>query len=184
MTERQALFFGAPTDNDMIDAGAGNDTVTGGAGNDVVAGGAGRDLLNGNSGDDRLDGGADVDKIYGDDGNDVLTGGDGNDYLFGLNGSDVLAGGAGSDYLHGGNGSDTFVFQENFGRDIVGQFHDGFGTEDTIEFSQDIFADYADVRSHMTQVGTSVFITLDDGNWIEIQRADIMQFGADDFLFV
>jgi hypothetical protein len=184
MTERQALFFGAPTDNDLIDAGAGNDTVTAGAGNDVVAGGAGRDLLNGNSGDDRLDGGADIDKIYGDDGNDVLTGGDGNDYLFGLNGSDVLAGGTGSDYLHGGNGSDTFVFVPDFGRDMVGQFHDGFGTEDTIQFSQDTFADYADVRSHMTQVGTSVFITLDDGNSIEIQRADITLFGADDFLFV
>ena len=36
----------------------------------------------------------------------------------------------------------------------------------------------------MTQVGSSVFITLDDANAVEIQRADIKQFGADDFRFV
>jgi hypothetical protein len=184
MRARQALFFGAPTDNDMIDGGAGNDTVTAGAGNDTVLGGAGRDLINGGSGDDNLDGGADIDKIYGDDGSDVLSGGDGNDYLFGLNGPDTLAGGTGNDYLHGGNGSDTYVFAPGFGRDIIGQFHDGFGTEDVIQFSASTFADFTAVQARMTQVGSSVFITLDDANAIEIQRADIKQFNADDFRFV
>lgn len=184
MRERQDLFFGAPTDNDTIDGGAGNDTIAAGAGDDTVQGGAGRDLINGGSGADHIDGGADIDKIYGDDGNDTLGGGDGNDYLFGLNGADVLRGGAGNDYLHGGNGADTFVFAADFGRDIIGQFHDGFGTEDVIRFEQGVVTDFAELQPHMAQVGTSVVITLDDGSSIEIQRANLALFGADDFVFV
>src|SRR5262249_29907903 len=42
MRERQALFFGAATDDDVIDGGAGDDSITAGAGNDVVQGGTGR----------------------------------------------------------------------------------------------------------------------------------------------
>ena len=75
MSDRQALFFGAPTDNDRLEGGAGNDTITAGAGNDTVLGGVGRDLVTGGSGNDVIDGGADIDKLYGDDGNDVLAGG-------------------------------------------------------------------------------------------------------------
>jgi hypothetical protein len=36
---------------------------------------------------------------------------------------------------------------------------------------------------HLTQVGTSVMITLDSGDAIEIQRANLSLFGADDFVF-
>lgn len=184
MTDRQELFFGASTDNDVLDGGAGNDTIAGGAGNDTVQGGEGRDLIRSGSGDDHLDGGADIDKLYGDDGNDVVSGSDGNDYLFGLNGEDVLAGGADNDYLHGGNGSDTFVFAANFGRDIVGQFHDGAGTNDVIQFDAEVVADFAALQPQMTQVGTSVVIALESGDTIEIQRANLALFGADDFTFV
>jgi Ca2+-binding RTX toxin-like protein len=181
MSERQALFFGAPTDNDVIEGGAGNDTITAGAGSDTVHGGAGRDLVNAGSGNDVIDGGTDIDKLYGDDGNDMMAGGEGNDYLFGLNGADVLTGGAGNDYLHGGNGSDTFIFATGFGRDIVGQFHDGFGTEDIIRFEAGLVADFGELQ--MVQVGTSVVITLETGEAIEIQKANLALFGADDFVF-
>jgi Ca2+-binding RTX toxin-like protein len=185
MRDRQELFFGASTDNDIIDGGAGNDTITAGAGDDTVQGGAERDFITGGSGSDHLDGGADIDKLYGDDGNDVLVGGDGNDYLFGLNGNDMLIGGAGNDYLHGGNGSDTFVFAPTaFEHDIIGQFHDGFGTEDVIQLPHEAIANFAALQARMAQVGTSVIITLDDGSSIEIQRANLALFGADDFDFV
>jgi Ca-dependent carbohydrate-binding module xylan-binding/RTX calcium-binding nonapeptide repeat (4 copies) len=184
MHSRQALFFGASSDNDTIDGGAGNDTITAGAGDDRVQGGAGRDFITGGSGGDHLDGGADIDKIYGEDGNDVVVGGEGNDYLFGLNGNDVLIGGPGNDYLHGGNGSDTFIFAPAFEREIIGQFHDGFGTEDVIQLPRETVADFAALQPHMAQVGTSVIITLDDGSSIEIHRANLALFGADDFQFV
>jgi Ca2+-binding RTX toxin-like protein len=181
MSDRQALFVGAPTDNDVLEGGAGNDTITAGAGNDTVRGGEGRDLVNAGSGNDVIDGGADIDKLYGDDGTDAIAGGEGNDYLFGLNGADVLTGGAGNDYLHGGNGSDTFIFGPGLGRDIVGQFHDGFGTEDIISFEGGVVADFSELA--MAEVGTSVVITLDTGESIEIQKANLALFGTDDFVF-
>ncbi|MDQ8732691.1 carbohydrate-binding domain-containing protein [Bradyrhizobium sp. LHD-71] len=184
MSDRQALFFGASTDNDVLEGADGNDTINGGAGNDTVRGGLGRDLVHGGSGNDVIDGGADIDKLYGDDGNDYIVGGEGNDYLFGGNGNDVLTGQAGNDYLHGGNGSDTFVFAAGFGRDIINQFHDSHGVEDVVQFDQNVVADFAALQSHMAQVGTSVLITLDSGDAIEIQKANLASFGADDFVFV
>lgn len=183
MSDRQELFFGAPTDDDVLDGDAGNDTIAAGAGADVVRGGAGRDFVTGGSGADLIDGGTDVDKLYGNDGHDVITGNDGNDYLFGQNGADVLDGGAGNDYLHGGNGSDTFVFGAGFGRDLVGQFHDGYGTEDVIRFEGAGISGFNELQSRMAQVGTSVVVTLDSGDAIEIQRANLALFGADDFTF-
>lgn len=201
-SERQDMFFGSATDDDTLDGGAGRDVIHGGAGNDVIDGGLGDDTLYGDAGDDHLAGGGGKDvvyggagqdtlaggpatvKMYGGEGNDVLRGGSGNDYLFGENGNDVMTGGAGNDYLHGGNGSDTFVFAADFGKDIIGQFHDGFGTEDVIQFDKSVFADFAAVQSHMSQVGTSVVIALDEHNSVEIQKATLANFGADDFWFV
>lgn len=200
--DRQDMFFGSATDNDTLDGGAGRDVIHGGAGNDAIDGGAGDDTLYGDDGDDHIVGGGGKDviyggagqdtieggpetvKMYGGEGNDVLRGGSGNDYLFGENGNDMMIGGAGNDYLHGGNGSDTFVFAANFGKDIIGQFHDGFGTEDVIQFDKSVFADFAAVQSHMSQVGTSVVIALDEHNSVEIQKATLASFGADDFWFV
>ncbi len=200
--DRQELFFGSTTDNDILQGGAGQNTIHGGAGSDEIHGGAGNDFLYGDDGEDHLIGGGGKDfiyggagkdtleggsatvKMYGEDGADTLTGGNGNDYLFGQNGNDRLAGGLGNDYLHGGNGSDTFVFEPNFGKDIVGQFHDGAGTEDVLQFDKSVFADFEAVQPHMAQVGTSVVITYDDHNTVEIQKADLARFDAHDFLFV
>lgn len=200
--DRQDMFFGSATDDDTLDGGAGRDVIHGGAGNDAIDGGAGddtlygddggdhivggggKDVIYGGAGQDTIEGGPETVKMYGGEGNDVLRGGSGNDYLFGENGNDVMIGGAGNDYLHGGNGSDTFVFAADFGKDIIGQFHDGFGTEDVIQFDKSVFADFAAVQSHMSQVGTSVVIALDEHNSVEIQKATLASFGADDFWFV
>ncbi|KQW19403.1 calcium-binding protein [Afipia sp. Root123D2] len=202
MDHRQDLFFGSATDDDTLDGGPGQNLIHGGAGNDLVSGGPGNDQLHGDDGDDHLTGGGGKDtiyggagqdaieggsatvKMYGNDGNDTLTGGTGNDYLFGQNGNDWLAGGAGNDYLHGGNGNDAFVFAPDFGRDIVGQFHDGGGTEDVLKFDRAVFADFEAVQSHMSQVGTSVVIAPDDHNSVEIQKANLAKFDAHDFWFV
>ena len=102
----------------------------------------------------------------------------------GGNGNDVLSGGAGNDYLDGGNGSDRFVFTQNFGHDVIAQFDDSVGTKDVLQFSHSVFADFSDVQSHMAQVGTSVVITLDAHNSIEIQKTTLAHLGADHFWFV
>jgi len=78
-SNHQDWFFGAPTDNDVIDGGAGNDAITGGIGNDFIDGGDGTDtaLYSGNISDYAISiVGENIivsDRIAGRDGTDILT---------------------------------------------------------------------------------------------------------------
>ncbi|MEM7024786.1 MAG: peroxidase family protein [Pseudomonadota bacterium] len=65
------------------------------------------------------------DRQAGTDGADDLTGSDGRDLLLGLAGDDTLNGGAGDDQLEGGDGADLFVFEGDFGHDIIGDWDRG-----------------------------------------------------------
>ena len=56
-------------------------------------------------------------------------------------------------------------------------------TDDRIQFDDAIFSDFADVQSHMQQVGNDVVITYDDGNSITLQNTNIGSLNANDFLF-
>lgn len=127
------LMYGG-TGDDTIDGGAGNDTfygdagadeIRGGKGADQVDGGIGDDTLYGDAGDDVLTGASGDDVIYGGDGYDTLSGGIGNDELFGGKGNDLLNGGVEDDSLVGGDGNDTFVFDSNFGEDVISDFAGG-----------------------------------------------------------
>ena len=51
-TDHQEWFFGASTDNDTIDGGAGNDTIASGIGNDMITAGIGNDVVDGGEGMD------------------------------------------------------------------------------------------------------------------------------------
>jgi len=84
--------------------------VNGGSGSDTINGGAGGDTLNGGSDGDALNGGA---------GGDTLNGGAG---------ADIINGGSGADTLTGGNGSDEFVFNNNFGADVIEDFNTSVDT--------------------------------------------------------
>jgi len=125
MTDRQDLFYGAKSDNDVLDGGPGNDTIYGGAGDDFINGGPGDDMLvggagggtiNGGDGNDiiktgngdtgtTLNGGAGRDQLYGGLAANIMNGGDGVDYLSGGGGNDIMHGGAGDDSLKGGTGA-------------------------------------------------------------------------------
>ncbi|OOR89859.1 calcium-binding protein [Moraxella bovis] len=60
------------------------------------------------------------DNIWGyDNEDDVIYGQDGNDNLYGKGGNDTLIGGAGNDTLNGGAGDDTYVFEGQWGQDII-----------------------------------------------------------------
>ncbi len=52
-------------------------------------------------------------------GDDTLIGLGGNDILIGGKGNDHLAGGTGNDVLAGGLGNDTYVFENNWGKDVI-----------------------------------------------------------------
>lgn len=168
----------------LLDGGAGNDqlygaaaanVINGGDGNDYLSGGGGNDTLHGGAGNDSMKGGAGATQMFGDDGNDTLAGGAGNEFLSGGNGNDTLSGGA---------GNDTFMFSPGFGKDVITDFQNANGAHDVLQFDRAAFADFNAVQSHMTQNGTSVVITFDANNTVEVRNTTLDQFHATDFIFV
>ncbi len=85
------------------------------------------DLIMGLTGNDYILSQKGNDVIFGGLGNDEILAGEGHDQLFGGEGNDTLTGGEGADKLSGGTGKDTYIFDGNFGRDIVID-GDGSGT--------------------------------------------------------
>ncbi|WP_331351723.1 calcium-binding protein [Cellvibrio sp. UBA7671] len=80
------------------------------------------------SDDQEVSGSQDKDKLYGNDKNNILDASGGDDYLYGEDGDDILFGGTGGDVQSGGQGNDllfddkgydTYVFESNFGNDVV-----------------------------------------------------------------
>jgi len=160
---------------DQLYGGLAANVMNGGDGNDYLSGGGGADVMHGGAGDDSLKGGTAATRMFGDEGNDTLQGGTGNEWLSGGNGNDRLSGGA---------GNDTFVFAANFGKDTITDFQNTGGTQDVIQFDHTVFADYSAVQAHMAQSGSSVVITLDANNTVELQNTSLSQLHASDFLFV
>ena len=169
-----ALLDGGAGKDQLYGAGAAN-VMNGGDGNDYLSGGGGADVMHGGAGDDSLKGGTAATRMFGDDGNDTLQGGTGNEWLSGGNGNDRLSGGA---------GNDTFVFAANFGKDTITDFQNTGGTQDVVQFDHTVFADYSAVQAHMAQSGSSVVITLDANNTVELQNTSLSQLHASDFLIV
>ncbi len=100
----------AAVDNSMMHAFGGDDTVTGSKGDDIIYG---------NSGNDNIAAGEENGVIYGGADDDVISGESGDDIIWGEAGCDTLDGGSGNDYLFGGLDDDTYIFAENYGRDVV-----------------------------------------------------------------
>ncbi|MDC0934714.1 DUF4347 domain-containing protein, partial [Pirellulales bacterium] len=132
--------------NNTLVGNRGKDILDGGVGNDTIQGGGNEDVLSGGVGDDKLDGGAEADSLSGGDGDDELKGGDGDDKLDGGAGSDTLDGGAGEDVLfggekdydklEGGTDNDTFVFEDDWGYDVVTEADQiGGDSKDVLDFS-------------------------------------------------
>ena len=119
--------------------------------------------------------------ITGGDGDDFIVGGSGNDSLFGGAGDDRLIGGAGDDYLVGGTGADTFVFANNFGRDVIRDFEAGI---DQIEIRNhnaiDSFGDLI-ITQFQNNVVISAANTTDQ---IILHNTVSTSLTVDDFIFV
>ena len=90
----------------------------------------GDDFISTLGGDDKILSGSGSDKIYSGAGNDYIDAGDGNDIIDAGSGNDILIGGKGDDTLIGGSGSDTYIFDKEFGDDLIID-----GDKDVIKFS-------------------------------------------------
>ena len=91
-------------------------------------------------------------------------------------------GGAGNDTLNGGSGNDVFIFRPSFGIDVINAFDDST-TNDIIEVSSAIFANFAAVQAASAQVGADVVITASPSDAITLKNYNLANLGADDFRF-
>ncbi|MEZ0172021.1 calcium-binding protein [Microvirga sp. TS319] len=132
---------------------------------------------------ENITGTAFADQLFGDAGANVLIGNAGADALDGRSGNDTLNGGAGNDSLTGGLNSDTFVFDVDFGVDVITDFKAGANTDDVIQFSTAVFSDYAAVLAASSQSGSNVVITAGTGNTITLKDVQRANLHADDFQF-
>ncbi len=98
--------------------------------------------------------------------------------------NDTIVGGAGNDFMSGGVGRDTFVFAPNFGKDVIADFQGPGTAHDTIQFDHSVFANFNALAQHMTQVGSSVFITADAHDVIQLQHTTLAHLNSSDFHFV
>lgn len=129
----------------------------------------------GTTGNDTITGSAWDDRIDGDSGNDTLSGSAGND---------ILLGKAGNDSLTGGTNNDVFVFGVAFGKDTITDFVVGSGTDDVIEFDDEVFTDLTAVLAAASQVGADTLISYDANNTITLKNVTMANLHADDFRFV
>jgi Ca2+-binding RTX toxin-like protein len=105
----------APTEGpDSIVGTDAPETINGLDGDDTVRGHGGADVIRGGEGDDKLDG---------DEGKDILSGQKGDDTLWGVYDNDRLIGGEGNDTLVGLYGNDDYVFDPDWGVDLLAEGH-------------------------------------------------------------
>jgi Ca2+-binding RTX toxin-like protein len=154
-----------------------NLTLTGVAALDGT-GNASNNFIRGNSAANILSGGAGDDVIFAFDGNDTLYGGTGNDSLYGDAGTDTIDGGAGNDTLHGGAGRDVFVFNANFGNDVLADFTPGI---DQIDLGALNVGTFMGMMDNAVDIGGDTIITLADGS-IRISGVLKAQLSANDFI--
>jgi len=121
------------------------------------------------------------DFLCGRGGRDVLDGGNGNDGLYGGGGADALLGGRGNDILAGGRGADTYVFNADFGQDLIFGFQKG---QDRLQFDEDVFGDFAAVSAAAYQSGRNVVIDAGGGNVITLHNYSLSSLQASDFIFI
>ncbi|MEA2879899.1 MAG: hypothetical protein QOF14_5095, partial [Hyphomicrobiales bacterium] len=183
-----------------LDGGAGGDTLNGGNGDDILIGGAGADILTGGSGIDTASYATatagvtanmttpaqNTGDAAGDTYNTIenLLGSAFADTLRGDANANRIEGGAGNDTLTGNAGNDTFVFHAGFGLDTISDFAAGASIGDVIQVDASLFADFAAIQSHATQVGANTVITYDAANTITLTAVALTNLNANDFLFV
>jgi Ca2+-binding RTX toxin-like protein len=121
--------------------------------------------------------------FYGDETNNTITGTAAADNIQGGGGADRLIGGSGNDFLSGGSGADTFVFAgPTDGLDTITDFDT---TQDVIQFSPALFANYAAVMDsgRAQQVGSNTVITVDANDTVTLSNVNVSSLNPSNFTF-
>ena len=127
--------------------------------------------LIGGGGNDQLTGSALADELYGNDGGDTLDGAGGNDYI---------EGGRGNDILLGGDGTDTYIFEGNYGIDIIADSNargelkvDGQALGGGKQIFNSIYRDEASGRIFVKLNGNKSLVVLKNGDGNRIVINDL-----------
>jgi len=72
--------------------------------------------------------------------------------------------------LIGGGASDIFMFRPGFGLDTITDFSAGAASQDVMEFTNDVFADFASVLTSASQVGSDTLIMVDASNTVTLKN--------------
>ena len=76
------------------------------------------------------------------------------------------------------------MLHAGFGLDTISDFAAGASVADVIRVDVSLFADFAAIQSHATQVGSSTVITYDAANSMTLTAVTLANLNANDFLFV
>jgi Ca2+-binding RTX toxin-like protein len=184
-TDHDDVIYGNQLNN-MFILGKGDDFVAGGRGSDLirydrsgvdaVKVDLGKGMASGNWGGEAFTHTfRSVENLRGSrDGGDKLTGSNADNFINGYGGRDVIEGKGGNDYLLGGTQADRFIFKNNSGNDVIGDFDAANNKEKIVLKGVSEITSFADLTAnHMTEFtdgsikqtyisdGVGVNITLD-----------------------
>ena len=120
-----------------------------------------------------------TDFLAGDNGDNHFIGLAGRDKLVGRLGNDILEGGLGNDEMDGGIGNDTFIFEDDFGNDLITRFEVGI---DTLDVSQVSFASAATYNETVNAAG-NVVVDFGTADSIEFDGLGAADISSSDFMF-
>ena len=105
--------------------------------------------------------------------------------IYGTSGNNTLSSTSGNDLLTGNGGADNFVFAgAAFGKDVVADFLATGANHDFLQFDHTVFANFAAVQAHSSQVGPDVVISFDAADAITLMGVKLAHLAASDFHFI
>jgi Ca2+-binding RTX toxin-like protein len=176
---------------DTISAGSGNDTLIVEYGLAVAAvsvNSLSGDLENGYSGNVSGLGaatflGVENFDITSGDFYDVITTGGGDDVITTGGGDDIISAGRGDDEMTGGAGADIFVFEDNFGNDVITDFNAN-SDSDQIDLNKVHVISPANWASHtVNNTDGDAVISVGSGNTITLTNVAKVDLEYADFIF-
>ena len=116
----------------------------------------------------------------------IGTGNDGANLLISRAAGTTLAGGKGDDVLADeSTGSTTFSFATGSGKDVVYGFTGGVAAgHDIVKVDTDGISNYVQLKSHLTQVGADVLMTLSSSDTVLFKNLQLTNLSAADFSIV
>ncbi|MCJ8325164.1 MAG: hypothetical protein HRU29_11895 [Rhizobiales bacterium] len=108
-----------------------------------------------------------------------ITGTTGDDTLYGTTGDDIINAGTGDDFIVGNGGADVFMFADNDGADLIGDFD---VSNDKLEI--DVVGATSFAGLDLQQWGTNAAIVFDANNYIMLESVDVANLTEANFTFV